>query len=90
MGQEEKGKLYGIIQLERTQNLPKSQYFLPLDTHTCVCLSGVRNISFSENLAHVLNEWSLSYIPPPCLPPVLKQWNIEYFIEFKNVFWTKY
>ena len=27
---------------------------------TYVCVLGVRNVSFSENFGHVLNEWSLS------------------------------
>ena len=43
----------GVINLVRTQNFPKDCYFLPSDTHT----QGVRNISFSENFADVLNEW---------------------------------
>ena len=44
----------GIIHLVCTQNFPKNYYFLLPHTHT----QGVRNISFLENLAHVLNEWS--------------------------------
>ena len=44
----------GVIYLKRTQNFPKNN-FLPPGTHTCVC---VRNVSFSENFAYVLNEWS--------------------------------
>ena len=43
-------------------------YFLPLVAHTHMCLSElryvcayqrVRNVSFSENFAHLLNKWSL-------------------------------
>ena len=31
----------------------------PPDTHTHVCVSGVRNVSFLENFAYELNEWFL-------------------------------
>ena len=51
--------LLGIIHLARKQNVPKSKHFLSFDRHTNVCLSGVRNLSFMENTAYVLNEWSL-------------------------------
>lgn len=38
---------YGSIHLVRTQNYQKKK-FLPFDTHTCVCMSGVRMLFFSE------------------------------------------
>ena len=41
-----------IIHLVRMQNIPKNKHIWPPDTHT--------NVSFSENIAHVLNEWSLN------------------------------
>ena len=53
----------GIIHLVSTQNFPKKLYFLPPDTLTYVCVSGgkkckfwVRDASFSESFAYVLNE----------------------------------
>ena len=45
----------GVIHLVRTQHFPKNYYFLPSDTHTYVCCQGVRNVTFSENFAYVLN-----------------------------------
>ena len=44
-------KEYGIIHLVSTQNIPKNQHFLHLQ--------GIRNVTFSENFASVLNEWPL-------------------------------
>ena len=45
-----------IIHLVHTQHFPKNEHFLPADAHTNVCVSGVRNISFSKNFADVINE----------------------------------
>ena len=47
------GKI-GIIYLVRWQNVLK--YFLPLDTHIYVYVSGGKKKFFFENLACVLNE----------------------------------
>ena len=33
--------------------------FLSPDSHTYVCGSGGKNVSFSENFAYVLNKWFL-------------------------------
>ena len=49
---------FGTIQVVRMQNFPKNYYFLPPDTRAYMH-QVVRNISFSGNLAHVLNEWSI-------------------------------
>ena len=49
-------KWYGIVHLVHTQNFPKNYYFLPPDTRTYVRVPGVRNVSFSENFANVVNE----------------------------------
>ena len=54
----------GVIHLVRTQNFPKNQHFLHLIRTRYVFVSGgwgggVRNVSFSENFAYVLNELSL-------------------------------
>ena len=44
-----------IIHLVRTQNFPKTSISYPLiRTHTCA-YQGVRNVSFSENFAYVLD-----------------------------------
>ena len=51
--------MVGIVHLVRTENFPKDWRFLPPDTHTYVCVSEVRNVSFSENFAYVVNEWSV-------------------------------
>ena len=48
-----------IIHLVRLQNFPKNYTLIRI--RTCA-YQGVRNISFSENFANVLNEWSLSTI----------------------------
>ena len=48
-----------IMYLVRTQNFPKTNISDPL-IHTRMCAyQGVRNVSFSENFAYVLNEWPL-------------------------------
>ena len=36
---------------------PKTNISFPLIRTLNVCISGVRNISFSQNFAYVLNEW---------------------------------
>ena len=47
-----------IIRLAQTQNFPKTNIsYLLICTRTCE-YQGVRNVSFSENCACVLNEWS--------------------------------
>ena len=46
----------GIIHLVRTQYFPKSKYQLHRDTHTHVCVSGVRNVSFLEDFTYVLSK----------------------------------
>ena len=49
----------GINYLVRTRNFPKNLHVLPPDTHRFVCVyQGVRNVSFLEDFAYVLNEWS--------------------------------
>ena len=45
----------GVVHLVRTQNFPKNQHFLPPDTHTYVCVSGGKYVSFSGDFANVLN-----------------------------------
>ena len=50
---------YGSIHSVRAQNVPKNLNLLPPDTHMYMYVSGVRNVSFTENVANVLNEWSL-------------------------------
>ena len=52
----------GIIHLVRTQYFPKNKYLLPPDTHTHVCVSGVRNVSFLEDFTYVLNKWFLNHM----------------------------
>ena len=53
--------LLEVIHSVRTQNFPKNYYssYLLICTRTCV-YQGVRNHSFTENFAYVLNEWSLT------------------------------
>ena len=43
---------------DHMQNFPKNWYFLSTDTYTYVCVTRVRNIKFSHNLAYVVNGWS--------------------------------
>ena len=40
----------GVSRKQSTPNFSKNEPFLPPDTYTYVCLSGVRNVRFSENL----------------------------------------
>ena len=47
-----------VINLVGTQNFLKNQYYLPADTPTYVCVSGV----FSENFVYVINRRSLTNI----------------------------
>ena len=48
-----------VIHLVRLQNLLKNQQFLPIDTHTYVCVSGVK--LYQKNLrTHLMND-PLSY-----------------------------
>ena len=46
-----------MILLVGTKNFPENKHFLPPDPHTYACVSGVRNVSFSESFAYVLNKW---------------------------------
>ena len=41
----------GLSRKQSTSNFAKSECFLPPDTHTYMCVSGARNVRFSENLA---------------------------------------
>ena len=52
---------YGSIHLVRTQNYQKKK-FLPFDTPTCVCMSGVRNVIFFRNF-YEKSEFS-EFVPP--------------------------
>ena len=46
----------GVIHLVRTQNFPKTNISYPLIRTRACAYHGVRNFSFSENFAYVLNE----------------------------------
>ena len=48
----------GIIRYARTQNLLKTTKFCPLIPTRRCGYKGVRYVSFSEGLPHVLSEWS--------------------------------
>ena len=48
-------KCFGIIFLVRVQNFPKKKKFPTPDTQTYTCVSGVRNVSFWENLTYVVS-----------------------------------
>ena len=48
-------------------SFPKNEHFLPPDTHTYVCVSGVRNVCFSENLAGSAFLLPLFWDSPFCL-----------------------
>ena len=39
-----------VTRKQSMPNFPKNEHFLPSDTHTCVCVSGVRNVYFRKNL----------------------------------------
>ena len=47
--------IQSLIYLVRTHNFPKNYHFPPW--YAYVPVQGVRNISFTENLAYVLNGW---------------------------------
>ena len=57
--------LLGIIHLAHIRSFPKNLHFLPPDT---LAYQWIRNVSFSECFAYVLNEgWpaALVYLEPP-------------------------
>ena len=64
------GVYLGITHLVRTQPFSKKLHFSPRDAYVHV-RKGVRNISFSKNLACVLNAWSLGFLGRKIL---LKVW----------------
>ena len=41
----------GVSRKPSSPNFPKNEHSLPPDTHPKMCVSGVRNVRFSENLA---------------------------------------
>ena len=49
-------KCIGIIHLVRSQNFLKNLHFVPLIGRRTSAYQGVRNVSFPENFANVLNE----------------------------------
>ena len=49
----------GIIHLVRKQIFRETNISYPLIRTSTCAYQGVRNVSFSENFAYVLNEWSL-------------------------------
>ena len=51
----------GIIHLVRTQNVSRSEHFLPPDTHTYVCVSGAKKCEFFEIFC-IRTKWMI-----PCL-----------------------
>ena len=57
----------GFIHLVSTQNFPKNSHFLPLWYARTCAYQGVRNVSFSENFAYILNGWS----PVSCFEEVI-------------------
>ena len=58
--QKNSASLCGIIHLVRTQNFPKANISNPLIwTRTCA-YQGVRNVSFSDNIAYSQNKWMFS------------------------------
>ena len=52
------GRGYGITHWVRSQNISKNISEHLIRTHKCA-YQGVRNVSFGENFAYVLSEWSL-------------------------------
>ena len=55
------GRSYSLVNLgahsfSTHAKFSEKQTFLPPDNHTFVNVHGVRNVSFSKNLAYVLNE----------------------------------
>ena len=51
--------IYKITYLVRAQKFLKSNISYPLIRTLMCAYQGLRNVSFSENLAYELNEWSL-------------------------------
>ena len=53
----------GIVHLVRTQDIMKKKFFSYSLIHTSMCAYlGVRNFSFSENFANVLNDSKVKYV----------------------------
>ena len=56
-------KKFGIMHLLRTRKFSKNSHFFPLIRKRKRACPGVRNFSFSENFAYVLNGWSHILLP---------------------------
>ena len=41
----------GVSRKESMPTFPKNEHIFPPDTHTYMCVSGGKNVRFSENLA---------------------------------------
>ena len=75
-----------MIELICTQNFSKNQYFLPLIRTRTRAYQRVRNVSFSENFAYVLNECPLFQVSVELVKILLHlqdQYNITNFYRVR-------
>ena len=56
--------------------------------HTYMCVSGGKNVSFSENSAYVLNKWSLAMLPRKVMNTSIWYWNKAWKEFGPNVFYN--
>ena len=61
-----------VTRKQSSPNFPKIEHFLPSYTHTYVCVPGVRNIRFSENLV------SFVFLLPP-------SWDSPFFPYYQRI-----
>ena len=40
----------GVLRKQSTSNFPKNEHFLTSDMYACVCVSGLKNVHYLENL----------------------------------------
>ena len=73
--------LHVMIHSIRGQNFTKIYHFLSPDKRTYVCVSEIRNISFSENFTRLQSGWSLSGNIDLC--EIFNNWEGEVWLYWK-------
>ena len=73
-----------------TPNFPKNNHFLPLDTHTCVCVSGGKKCSFFGQINGLcfLVKPVLRFALLPCYQPT--RCNSNYSIKYLMLSWKSW
>ena len=59
-----------VSRKQSTSNFPKNEHFLLIDTHTYMCVWGIRNIRFSEILSYFV------FLKPLALLPYYRRFDV--------------